>query len=43
MDNDNGGEGENSNGSITFMIDVKIDLRGGPGAKKEEEKKKSDR
>lgn len=33
VDNDNGRKGENGNGSITFMMDVKIDLRGGPGAK----------
>ncbi len=33
VDNDNGREGENGNGSITFMIDVKTDLRGGLGAK----------
>lgn len=33
MDYDNGSEGENGNGGIAFMMDVKIDLRGGQGAK----------
>lgn len=33
VDIDNGREGENGNSSISFMMDVKIDLRGGPGAK----------